>query len=220
MASDLIRYDLLVQDALRNVVRKVLVDTVKEGLRGDHHFFITFRTKAPGLRLSERMRARYPEEMTIILQHQFWDLAVTDHAFEVGLSFGGVPERLLIPFDAISAFSDPAAEFGLKFEPRTETDAERNPGTITKLPSGAGPKLVPAEAESPASLHAEPAPAKIRPAAKPRTIESRTPDAAPAEARVPDSKPAEKSVTEKPAADTPPSEGDAKIVSIDAFRKK
>ena len=85
MATDLIRYDLLVQDALRGVVRTVLADAAKNGLQGDHHFFITFRTDAPGLRLSDRMRERYPEEMTIILQHQFWDLAVKDQAFEVGL---------------------------------------------------------------------------------------------------------------------------------------
>jgi hypothetical protein len=199
MVSDLIRYDLLVQEALRNVVRKVLTDTVKEGLRGDHHFFITFRTKAPGLRLSERMRTRYPEEMTIILQHQFWDLSVNDQAFEVGLSFGGVPERLLIPFDALTAFSDPAAEFGLKFEPRAEADdADKPTGTVTKLPSGAGPKLVPPEAEEPA----DPVPVKAKPAPKPKRDET--------------AKSAAK-ISEK-AAD--PAESDAKIVSIDAFRKK
>src|SRR6201997_3912280 len=101
MATDHIRYDILAQQALRGVVRTVLADVAKNGLPGEHHFKITFATGAPGVRLSERMRAQYPETMTIILQHQFWDLTVDDDAFEVGLSFGGVPERLMVPFDAV-----------------------------------------------------------------------------------------------------------------------
>ena len=101
MATDHIRYDILAQEALRGVVRTVLADVAKNGLPGDHHFKITFTTTAPGVRLSERMRGQYPEVMTVILQHQFWDLTVDDDAFEVGLSFGGVPERLAVPFDWI-----------------------------------------------------------------------------------------------------------------------
>ena len=93
MPDDHIRYDFLAQEALRGVVRTVLADVSEKGLPGEHHFKITFATPAPGVRLSERMRAQYPETMTIILQHQFWDLVVRDEAFEVGLSFGGVPER-------------------------------------------------------------------------------------------------------------------------------
>ncbi|KAA2235341.1 SspB family protein [Salinarimonas soli] len=116
MAKDLIRYDLLVQDALKGVVRKVLGDATREGLQGDHHFYISFRTDFPGVRLSQRMREKYPQDMTIVLQHQFWDLGITEHAFEVGLSFSGVPERLLIPFDALTGFFDPSVHFGLKFE--------------------------------------------------------------------------------------------------------
>ncbi|MGO9674783.1 MAG: SspB family protein [Methylocella sp.] len=121
MAVDLMRYDLLVQDALRGVVRKVLGDMARDGLVGEHHFYITFRTHARGVRLSSRMRELYPDEMTIILQHQFWDLSVSDHAFEVGLSFKNVPEMLLIPFDAITRFSDPAAGFDLEFKLDVET---------------------------------------------------------------------------------------------------
>jgi hypothetical protein len=117
MAVDHIRYDLLTQQALRGVVRTVLADIAKKGLPGDHHFYISFDTHAEGLRLSSRMRAQYPDEMTIVLQHQFWDLVVTDDTFEVGLSFGGVPERLLVPFEAVTAFVDPSVEFGLRFEP-------------------------------------------------------------------------------------------------------
>lgn len=116
MTQDLIRYDLLVQDALKGVVRKVLGDATRDGLPGDHHFYVSFRTDYPGVRLSTRMREKYPQDMTIVLQHQFWDLAVTEHALEVGLSFSGVPERLLIPFDAMTGFFDPSVQFGLKFE--------------------------------------------------------------------------------------------------------
>ena len=113
---DHIRYDLLTQQALRGVVRNVLADAVKKGLPGEHHFYITFDTRADGVRLSQRLRTQYPEEMTIILQHQFWDLAVTDEGFEVGLSFGGIPERLGIRFEAIRGFFDPSVQFGLQFE--------------------------------------------------------------------------------------------------------
>jgi uncharacterized protein len=116
MSVDHIRYDLLAQEALRGVVRRVLADTAKNGLAGEHHFYISFDTRAAGVRLSQRLRDQYPEEMTIVLQHQFWDLGVTDHAFEVGLSFNGVPERLLVPFDAIKGFFDPSVQFGLQFE--------------------------------------------------------------------------------------------------------
>jgi len=116
MATDHIRYDLLAQNALRGVVRTVLTDAAKKGLPGEHHFKITFNTAAPGVRLSDRMRAQYPQAMTIILQHQFWDLHVDDQGFEVGLSFGGIPERLAVPFEAVTAFYDPAVQFGFQFE--------------------------------------------------------------------------------------------------------
>jgi hypothetical protein len=122
--KDLIRYDLLVQDALKGVVRKVLIDAGKDGLPGEHHFYISFRTDFPGVRVSNRLREKYPQEMTIILQHQFWDLAVTEHAFEVGLSFSGIPERLLIPFEALTGFFDPSVQFGLKFDNQDEDEEE------------------------------------------------------------------------------------------------
>jgi hypothetical protein len=114
--TDQIRYDLLTQRALRGVVQNVLTDATKKGLPGEHHFYISFNTRADGVRLSQRLRSQYPEEMTIILQHQFWDLTVTDEGFEVGLSFGGIPERLHVPFDAIKGFFDPSVQFGLQFE--------------------------------------------------------------------------------------------------------
>ena len=113
--TDYIRYDLLAQNALRGVVRTVMTDAAKKGLLGEHHFKISFDTTAPGVKLSPRLREQYPQEMTIVLQHQFWDLEVSDEAFEVGLSFSGVPERLRVPFDAITGFFDPSVEFGLQF---------------------------------------------------------------------------------------------------------
>lgn len=116
MAEDLIRYDILAQEALRGVVRKVLSEVVKTGLPGEHHFFISFMTRAPGVRMSERLLAQYDKEMTIVLQNQFWDLKVTDSTFEVGLSFDGQPEMLSIPFSAIKGFFDPAVQFGLTFD--------------------------------------------------------------------------------------------------------
>jgi hypothetical protein len=130
MAVDHIRYDILTQDALRGVVRQVLIDAAKKGLPGEHHFFITFDTQAPGVRLSARMREQYPEEMTIVLQHQFWDLKVGDHAFEVGVSFNGAPERLLVPFAAVKGFFDPSVQFGLQFEVVSNENAEGQTGEL------------------------------------------------------------------------------------------
>jgi uncharacterized protein len=136
MPVDHIRYDILTQQALRGVVRSVLVDAAEKGLPGEHHFKITFATGAPGVRLSERMRAQYPEAMTIILQHQFWDLLVGDDGFEVGLSFGGVPERLVISFEAVTAFYDPAVQFGFQFE-TIETESGGKAATVN--PSSGNP---------------------------------------------------------------------------------
>jgi len=131
MAEDLIRYDILAQDALRGVIRKVLAEIARTGLPGDHHFYITFDTRAPGVRLSTRLATQHPEDMTIVLQHQFWDLSVTEHAFEVGLSFQGVPERLLIPFTAIKAFLDPSVEFGLQFDVGRSAEEDAGDGMLT-----------------------------------------------------------------------------------------
>ncbi|MCA0320600.1 MAG: SspB family protein [Proteobacteria bacterium] len=133
MPTDLIRYDLLAQDALRGVVKRVLVDAAREGLPGDHHFYITFDTRAPGVRLSNRMREKYPQEMTVVLQHQFWDLVVTEHTFEVGLSFGGIPERLLIPFEAVKGFFDPSVQFGLQFEVAGAENGEPGEATVREV---------------------------------------------------------------------------------------
>lgn len=185
MATDLIRYDLLVQDALRSVVRKVLADTARGGLAGEHHFNIAFKTQAPGVVVPAAIKSRFPDEMSIILQHEFWDLVVREDAFEVSLNFSRKPERLTVPFDSITGFTDPSVPFGFKLEPRVAEPAASR---------------APAQAEQKEATPA-PAPARAAPA---------KPPAQPA--------PAAKSAgrAEKPADAT----GEAKVVSIDAFRKK
>ena len=139
MAEDLIRYDVLAQEALRGLVRKVLAEVAQTGLPGEHHLFITFDTQHPGARISPRLKAQYPNDMTVVLQHQFWDLTVTDSTFEVGLSFQGVPERLLVPFRAISSFVDPHASFALKFDLAAEGAASE---AATEPVEAAVPKLI------------------------------------------------------------------------------
>jgi len=146
MAADLIRYDLLVQDALRAVIRSVLARVAREGLPGEHHFYITFRTRAGGVRLSQRMRGVYPDEMSIVLQHQFWDLSVSEHAFEVGLSFQRIPEMLLVPFEAITRFADPAAGFELAFAPEVQAAAPQPLSIEQPEKTGGGAGLASAEA--------------------------------------------------------------------------
>jgi uncharacterized protein len=147
MATDLIRYDLLVQDALRSVVRKVLADTARNGLVGDHHFNIAFKTQAPGVVAPPAVKQRFPDEMSIILQHEFWDLVVTHDAFEVSLNFSRKPERLIVPFDSITGFTDPSVPFGFKLEPRVSEPAGRAPAAEeekapTRSPAPAKPTPV------------------------------------------------------------------------------
>jgi hypothetical protein len=144
MPTDHIRYDVLARDALRGVLRRVLSDAAEHGLPGDHHFFITFLSKADGVKLSPRLLAQYPEEMTIILQHQFWDLVVSDDRFEVGLSFGGIPERLVVPFASIKSFFDPSVQFGLQFEP---SEAQSDAPNLPAVPPAAALPVAPPPAE-------------------------------------------------------------------------
>ena len=147
MPEDLMRYDQLAQNALRGVVRDALRKVQKTGLPGEHHFYIAFNTRYPGVALSERIAARYPREMTVILQHQFWNLVVTEELFEVELSFDNIPEKLVIPFNAVKGFLDPSVQFGLQFEvvpaeavkseAETRTDQDRKSGE----PGGETPSL-------------------------------------------------------------------------------
>jgi hypothetical protein len=133
MADDHIRYDILAQEALRGVMRKVLTEVARTGLPGNHHFFITFVTNAPGVRISSRLRERYPDQMTIVIQYQYWDLKVTDTGFEIGLSFSDVPEKLEIPFSAVRGFYDPSVSFELEFDVKPEAEEPDQP--VAALPS-------------------------------------------------------------------------------------
>ena len=117
MSKDKMRYDLLIQDARRSLVKAALRRVVKEGLPGNHHFFISFRTDAPGVEMSDALRAQYPEEMTIVLQNQFWDLAVDEESFSVALKFNQVLQPLHIPFRALTMFNDPAVQFQMELQP-------------------------------------------------------------------------------------------------------
>ena len=132
MAEDHMRYDILAQEALRGVVRKVLAEVAKTGLPGEHHFFISFVTRAPGVRLSEKLLGQYDKEMTIVIQNQYWDLKVNETGFEVGLSFDGIPETLVIPFSAVKGFFDPSVQFGLQFDPKTAPSASETEGNADK----------------------------------------------------------------------------------------
>src|SRR6185437_15387011 len=124
MADDHIRYDILAQEALRGAMRKVLAEVARTGLPGNHHFFITFLTGAPGVRISSRLRERYPEQMTIVIQFQYWDLKVTETGFEIGLSFSDIPEKLEIPFSAVRGFYDPSVNFELEFDVKSDGPVE------------------------------------------------------------------------------------------------
>lgn len=189
--EDHFRYDVMVQEALLGVVRKVLSETARLGLSGDHHFYITFRSEGPGVKLSNRLKEKYPEEMTIVLQHQFWDLSVGEHAFEVGLSFGGVPEKLVVPYEALTGFFDPSVQFGLKFSP-DEAAADNDEGE-----------------------EAAPAPVVKKPSRAKKVKEAKD-DKAPAAADETPAAPA----AETPAEDTEKPAAGAEVVSLDAFRKK
>ena len=201
MAVDHIRYDILAQEALRGMVRRVLMDTAKNGLPGEHHFYISFDTRAEGVRLSPRMLAQYPTEMTVVLQHQFWDLVVTESGFEVGVSFGGVPERLAVPFAAVKGFFDPSVQFGLQFEEMADAEAQEG-----------------AQEEAQESGQAsERAPAgKDRDAARPPAEHKATTQTSVAVPVAANPEPAET----RSDADSDKPAGGGEVVRLDRFRKK
>lgn len=124
MTEDSINYTALIDNAMRGVVRDVLRRVLASGLPGDHHFFISYATNYPGVKMSEQLKSRYPKEITIVLQHQFWDFKIEEHQFHVTLSFGGVPEKLTVPFAALTAFADPSIKFGLQFQQSDMFDGE------------------------------------------------------------------------------------------------
>lgn len=218
-AEPTIDYEALAQDAMRGVVRTVLTQAAKQGLPGDHHFYVSFDTSASGVVLSKRLKDKYPAEMTIVLQHRFWDLSVSDDGFEVKLTFDGIPERLVVPFAAIRVFFDPSVRYGLQFEdPNMEPEAgesmsqrfagrtpERANGERATLRSTAPKKpRVPRKAKNETTPPQPVAAAPVQPAP---TQLKQPPAAVPAAAKDGDDKPKQDN-------------GGAQIVRLDAFRKK
>ena len=194
---------------MRGVVKKVLTEVVRVGLPGEHHFYITFNTQAPGVRISSRLRERYPEEMTIVVQHQFWDMEVNSQSFEIGLAFSGVPERLLVPFGSIKSFVDPSVQFGLQFdlledehfsEEASDDDEKATSSLSTVAPAALGiagddlDEAVEAEDATEATLGA--------------TLEATDEDAS------------AKNVDAAKDGDSDDGAASADVVSLDAFRKK
>jgi uncharacterized protein len=156
MPEDLMRYDQLTQNALRGIVREALRIVAKSGLPGDHHFYIAFDTRHPGVRISEKHLQRYPREMTIVIQHQYSNLIIDEDKFEIDLVFDQVPERLVIPFAALKGFLDPAVQFGLQFvvvpveakaqdaiaDAKVDSESETSSESAVAAEPANGPKVV------------------------------------------------------------------------------
>ncbi len=141
MAEDQMHYDEMAQEALRGVIRKALEVAKGPGLPGEHHFYISFRTRAPGVSISEKLRGQYPEEMTIVLQHQFWNLDVREDGFSVDLTFNKIPETLVVPYSAVHAFFDPSVQFGLQFEVKpVDASADAPKAVADAAPAADAPK--------------------------------------------------------------------------------
>ena len=203
MSQDNLRYDRLVEAALRSVVRDALRAAMPDCMPGDHHFYLTFRTRAPGVSIPDFLLDQYPEEMTIVLQHQFWGLKADDEHFEVTLSFNNRPADLYVPFAALTAFIDPSVKFGLQFNPDSETDGANTALGVQAANTGKLPGL---------------------PVAAPAGDKAATPITAPSDEAlsraIHDQQAAEKKAAGD-AADKDDANGDtAEVVSLDSFRKK
>lgn len=205
LSEDLIRYDVLTQEAMRGVVKKVISEAAKAGLPGDHHFFISFITGFPGVRLSSRMRERYPDEMTIVVQHQYWELKATENSFEIGLSFDEIPENLSIPFAAIKGFFDPSVQFGLQFDiAEPDEDGELIILNVDSESTKTKPDLHIAEVPTEEPIAIKPASADTAPKAKSKRK----------------SKGKKKSAKSGDGKTSAQKDSGADVVSLDAFRKK
>ncbi|MBU2533571.1 MAG: hypothetical protein KKB37_12580 [Alphaproteobacteria bacterium] len=221
--ESMIDYEALAQDAMRNVVRSVLIETAEKGLPGDHHFYISFDTLAPGVILSKRLREKYAEEMTIVLQHRFWDLVINENRFEVKLTFDGIPERLVVPFKAIRVFFDPSVRYGLQFETATssmekarqdhhELDEAFDDPFAARDFSTSEPASSSNERDNLRNL------TELTPQPVPRPKPARR--SVDKDERSGDAPPAESGQDNENAGDKAVSGGGAEIVSLDAFRKK
>jgi uncharacterized protein len=225
-AETTINYEALHQTAMRGLVRTVLVGVAKSGLPGDHHLYISFDVRAPGVVLSKRLREKYPSEMTIVLQHRFWDLLVSEERFEVKLTFDGIPERLVVPFTAIKVFLDPSVRFVMHFEdpnaPEPDSvslsdDAETAGAANTARPSPIKKSRPPRARKDGAQLTsvARSAPTPIK--SGPSATKSDPPPPAPVPVAPPPAEPAPNGAAPAPV---PTPGGGAQVVSLDAFRKK
>ncbi len=205
MVDDDLKYDVMVERALRGVLREALIYVAENGLPGEHHFYITFRTDHPDVDIPDHLHERYPSEMTIVLQHQYWSLEVSEENFGITLSFSDIPERLTVPFDSVVAFADPSVRFGLQFDggaAAEDTAGEDRPSAeIETLPVGAA-KTEPS-ADKTAATPARKAPAKPKKSTRKSTKKSATHKAA------------------DKAADTDGEDDDPeKVITLDSFRKK
>ncbi|MCM5556904.1 SspB family protein [Pleomorphomonas sp. JP5] len=198
MPKDMIRYDVLAQEAFRGLVKKVLAEVAHAGLPGEHHFYIIFDTRAPGVRISARLKERYPDEMTIVIQHQYWELVVNETSFEIGLSFSGVPEKLVVPFASVRGFFDPSVEFAVQFPLVDES------GNAADMPEEGPLRAIgPASGEAKIASRPPRGQAAKEPAAKPEKPAAKAPE---------EQKPADEAGEEHAGGPT--------VVSLDAFRKK
>jgi hypothetical protein len=194
MTKDWLRYDRMVEDALRGVVRRALTEVAGSGLPGDHHFYLTFRTTEPGVHIAAALRGQYPKEMTIVLQHQFWGLEVNDDHFAVTLSFGGKHERLVVPYHAIVSFADPSVKFGLQFEAAVPAEDGEATGADSAKTLQSGRTMTPKDLND-----------------LPRNTPERAPERVGARVET-------ESVPADTASDA--AKSGAKILALDAFRKK
>lgn len=222
MTAATIDYEALAQEAMRGLVRTVLTQTAKSGLAGDHHFYISFDTTAPGASLSKRLKEKYPREMTIVLQHRFWDLFVSEDRFEVKLTFDGIPERLVVPFAAIKVFFDPSVRYGLQFEdPHLAPDgAAQASSVLDHMPPGTrAPRKGTRTTRRPRGEAADASPQAAPSAATPMPASASGPSTAPSRAANTQSQGDDTAEAEE-GAEKPAASAGAEIVSLDKFRKK
>ncbi len=210
MPEDQMRYDLLAQQALRGVVRAALERVRLDGLPGEHHFYIAFDTNHPGAKLSDRLKRKYPEEMTVVLQHQFWGLEVRDDGFKVELSFDNIPEKLEVPFASIRGFFDPHVQFGLQFEMEEANQNDTSKDEAADAAKASGPKIaVVSKDDSAQGSSADNEDNKEQPEDKVPTAETQDGEASEDE----------DAANEAGEAEGGESKEEAKVVSLDAFRK-
>ncbi len=207
--EDLIRYDILAQEALRGVVKKVLQEVARTGLPGEHHFYVTFDTNFSGVHMSSRMKEKYPEEITIVVQHQYWDLETSDNGFSIGLSFDNIPETMRVPFAAIRGFFDPAVQFGLQFDANEADTGADEADNVSALPA-------PAKVEQITSAKAD---KKPKPVAKSK-LDKKPKSQKKVKGKAKTKKDKSSEQTADDAKKNENAAASADVVSLDAFRKK